>query len=402
MARLRAPRGSPLAALVVVTVAIFTDMLLYGLVVPILPGYAASMGVPEWAIGVLFGSYAFTLLLTTPLFGALADRVGRRGPMMWGLFGLMAATLLFAFATNYMTLLVARGLQGVAAAATWTAGLALLADAFPSQARGRIMGIALTGMTAGLLVGPPLGGLLYEWGGYQWPFLLAAGLAALDGVARGLLLADPPRRETETISPLELLRDRSILVTVGVVIAGAGMWGLLEPILPLYLEREYGFSPGGIGLLFGAATLTYGISAPVVGALCDRWGRRPTMVAGLVLVAAALPLLGLPSAVVASGALMLVSIGYGLALTPTLPALADAVDRRGGTAYGSAYALFNEAYGVGMMAGPVVGGVLAGAFGLPLTLVVTALAMLAYLPALLGSARSSRSSAASSGDVAKL
>src|SRR5207253_618936 len=82
---------------------------------------------------------------------------------------------------------------------------------------------------------------------------LAAGLAAVDGVARALLLADPPRQETETISPLDLLRDRSILVTAGVVIAGSGMWGMLEPILPLYLERVYGFSPGGIGLLFGAA-----------------------------------------------------------------------------------------------------------------------------------------------------
>src|SRR5438067_5481429 len=108
MTGLRAWRGSPRAALIVVTVAIFTDMFLYGLVVPILPGYAAAMEVSEWGVGVLFGSYALAVLAATPLFGAVSDRVGRRAPMVWGLLGLGAATVLFAFATDYPGLLAAR------------------------------------------------------------------------------------------------------------------------------------------------------------------------------------------------------------------------------------------------------------------------------------------------------
>ena len=74
--------------LIVVTLAIFTDMLVYGLVVPILPGYASSLGVSQTAIGLLFACYAIALFIATPVFGILSDKIGRKGPMLWGLLGL--------------------------------------------------------------------------------------------------------------------------------------------------------------------------------------------------------------------------------------------------------------------------------------------------------------------------
>jgi MFS transporter, DHA1 family, solute carrier family 18 (vesicular amine transporter), member 1/2 len=384
MAWLRALRGSPPAALAVVTLAIFTDMLLYGLIVPILPGYAASMGVSELAIGVLFGSYSLALLVATPFFGALTDRVGRRGPMLGGVIGIGAATLLFAVAATYPALVGARLLQGVAAAATWIAGLALVADLFPAQSRGRAMGIALSGMTGGVLVGPPLGGFLYEWGGYAAPFLVAAAVALVDGVAIALLLVDPPRAASERVSLPELLGDRAILVPSGTAVVAASTWGLLEPTLPLHLESVFGVSPTVVGLVFGLATLAYGVATPLIGTLSDRWGRRPTTIVGIVGLAGAMPLVGLaPTLLLVVAGVLVVSVAYGCALIPALPALAEAVDRRGGGAYGAAYALYNAAYAVGMMAGPVLGGALAEWFGFPVAMAVTGLAMLAYLPVLL-------------------
>jgi multidrug resistance protein len=367
----------------VVTIAVFTDMLIYGLVVPILPGHAAALGVSEWAVGVLFGSYAVALLVATPVLGALSDRVGRRRPMVGGLLGLGAATLLFAFAPGYAGLLGARLVQGVAAAATWTAGLALVADLYPAERRGQAMGVVMSGMTAGTLLGPPVGGLLYEWRGYRTPFLVAAAVAGLDGLARWWLLDEPRRVARARPALAALLRDRTVLVTAGAVVVGAGTWGLLEPVLPLYLERRFGASPGAVGLLFGAATLVYGIASPAVGALGDRWGARPTMAAGIVVLAASLPLVGAPASLLwVSAALLVLSVAYALVVNPTLPELAAAVDRRGGGAYASAYAVFNAAYAGGMMVGPIVGGALTSAVGLPLALVITAVAVLGYLPAL--------------------
>ncbi|GIO17404.1 hypothetical protein J18TS1_05040 [Oceanobacillus oncorhynchi subsp. incaldanensis] len=146
------------SALFVVTLAIFTDMLLYGMIVPILPDYADSLSISQTAIGILFGSYAAALLIATPVFGVISDKVGRRGPMLWGILGLTLATLLFAFANTFWLLLICRILQGIAAAATWTAGLALLADFYPSKERGKVMGIALSGQAMGTLLGPTFGG----------------------------------------------------------------------------------------------------------------------------------------------------------------------------------------------------------------------------------------------------
>lgn len=160
------------SVLLVVTLAIFTDMLLYGMIVPILPDYAENLGISQTAIGILFGSYAAALLIATPIFGVVSDKFGRRSPMLWGILGLGVATLLFAFANTFWLLLLCRVLQGIAAAATWTSGLALLADFYPSKERGKVMGIALSGQALGTLLGPAFGGWLYQLGGYMLPFFL--------------------------------------------------------------------------------------------------------------------------------------------------------------------------------------------------------------------------------------
>lgn len=156
------------SVLVVVILAIFADMLMYGLVVPFLPVHAESLGATQSEIGLLFASYALALFMATPLFGALSDRVGRKKMLVSGLIALAATTLIYAFATSFWVLVLARLLQGLAAAIPWTAGLALLADVFPKEERGRAMGLAMSGQAAGVLLGPPIGGCLYEAGGYHF------------------------------------------------------------------------------------------------------------------------------------------------------------------------------------------------------------------------------------------
>lgn len=371
MHRLRMLRGTPTAALIVVCLALFTDMLIYGMVVPLVPTYARTFGVSQGMIGLLFGSYAAALFLATPLFGLLADRVGRRGPLLWGLLGLAAATLLFAFAGSFPLLLLARVLQGISGAATWTAGLALLADVAPPQTRGRTMGLAMSAMALGTLVGPTFGGFLYEWGGYRLPFLIAAGIALLDGLARMLLLTNPPYQRGAHTTLWHFARDRRMLLLNGVVALGAGVITLLEPTLPLHLERQLGASPGMIGLLFGAITLAYALTSPLAGALADRWGRMPVMLFGVIGVGLLLPLVVLPTTLLlTAGVLFLLGMLIAPLLTPTMAELADTVDSYGQGGYGAAYAIYNVAYAAGMMFGPVSGGLLAQVFGLTTALIV--------------------------------
>jgi multidrug resistance protein len=376
-------RAAPATAVVLVTAAIFVDMLVYGMVVPILPHYATALGASQAAVGLLFACYAIALLVATPFLGSLSDRIGRRGPMMLGgLFGLAAATVLFAYVAQYPGLVVARLLQGFAAAATWTAGLALLADVFPPASRGKAMGTAMGGMVAGTLVGPPVGGLLFEWGGYRLPFFVAAAVTLAIGLALALLLerlALPARSRRSML--LWLVRDRPVLVVAGAIVIHAGALTLLEPTLPLHLQQRFEASPGLIGLLFGVSTLAYGVGTPLSGVLADRWGCTGVMVLGLTSTALVLPLLALPNSLIGTGIIMaLVGFASGLVLVPALPMLAARVDRLGGGAYASVYAILNIAYAIGMIAGPIVGSLVAELFNLLAALAVVALLLLIYTP----------------------
>lgn len=370
------------AALFVVAIAIFTDMLIYGLVVPILPGYASSLGVSQTAIGFLFSSYAITLFIATPIFGLLSDRIGRRGPMLWGLLGLAAATILFSFANSYMLLIVARALQGVAAAVTWTSGLALLADLYPPEERGKAMGIALSGQAAGTLLGSTVGGWFYELGGYQAPFLFAAGLALFDGVLRLILLRDIPSSKSENyLSPFKVMRDRRLLIIAGVVIIGASVPSVLEPTLPIHLQKHFNITPGYIGLLFAVPTLSYGLLAPVIGTFSIRIGHIKTIIIGLIMVSISLPLTILPDTIwIQALAMGLLGISMALVLTPSLPELANVSEQSGVNAYGLTFAIYNTAYSIGMMIGPMISSTLTDVFGLKLAYIAVGCIIIFYLP----------------------
>ena len=367
--------------LIVVTLAIFTDMLVYGLVVPILPGYASSLGVSQTAIGLLFACYAIALFVATPVFGILSDKIGRKGPMLWGLLGLAGSTLLYANANQFRMLVLARSLQGVSAAITWTAGFALLADLFPSQERGRVMGIALAGQSIGTLLGPTVGGFLYQLGGYKLPFLAATGLAVIDGLLRIFLIKDVPHQKSEsTLSSFSLLKNHKLLIIIGVVIIGASIPCVLEPTLPLRLQKGMQASSGVTGLLFAIPTLAYAISAPVIGSLSQRIGHYKAMTIGMILAAVCFPFIALANSVwLVAITLTFLGIGMGTAITPCLPEFAEISEKSGTDSFGASFSIYNTAYSIGMMIGPALGGILTNYLGIVRSYCAVAVIILVYM-----------------------
>jgi MFS transporter, DHA1 family, solute carrier family 18 (vesicular amine transporter), member 1/2 len=339
--------------MIAVGFGIFSDSLLYGIVVPLTPLSPAGV-TSEAAIGMLYGGYALGVLLLTPLCGLLADRIGRKRPMLVGVVIQLLATFVFAFAPDFWVLLLARMLQGGAAAATWTAGLAIVAESYPED-RVQKMGLSMVGMTAGSLIGPLVGGLLYDVGGYYAPFYLAAGVVVVDFFLRLTLL--PWDRGQEQISnPLPvLLRDRSVFVAAVVVALIAGGWGVLEPHLPGHLSSRFGISSTMVGLLFTSAGVAYALVTTSVQRMTERRGLRDTITLGLVMMAVGMPLLILsPDIWLTTALLCLVSVAYALALNPTLAELADAADRVMPGAYASVYAVFNIAYALGMIGADII------------------------------------------------
>ncbi len=368
------------AALLVTSLAFHVDTLLYYLLVPLLPRYARDLGLNPMKVGVLFGSYAVALLLATFPVAVLTDRYGRRAPMLWGLGGLAATTLLFAISSQYWLLVLARFLQGIAGAATWLPGMALLADYFPSESRGRAMGTAFAAANLGVLIGPPVSGFLDQHAGPSAPFLLGAGLVVLDAAGRFFLLSDVAQERGPRLPFRQLLSNPVIRLFAGAMALGSGFWALLESTLPVDLDHRLALSPYRIGLCFAAAALTQSLTAPLMGRLSDRIGRAKVLRMGLVL---ALVLLPLPALVPRAWMVVVAMMGLGctasLIMSPCSPALADQVERQGSHSFASAFSILNLAYSVGMMVGPLVGGALVQVMGLPAALGLCGLGFGSYL-----------------------
>ena len=174
----------------VVGFALFLDYLVYGAFQP-LTLYSPVKLAGESQFGLLYAAYSIGLLVATPVFGYLGVRIGLKRSMICGVALLAAGVLLFWFAADFAMLFLARLLEGGAAAATWTAGLSLIAT-YHVKRRVEMMGYALVASTAGSILGPAAGGLLDQLGGYSLPLALMAALIAVDAILRLAVL--PSRR----------------------------------------------------------------------------------------------------------------------------------------------------------------------------------------------------------------
>jgi len=372
--------AAPTAALLVTALAFHVDMLLYYLLVPLLPRYARDLALNPMQVGILFGSYAVALLLATFPVAILTDRYGRKAPMLWGLVGLAITTLVFAFSTQYWLLVLARFLQGASGAATWLPGMALLADHFPAESRGRAMGTAFAAANLGVLIGPPLSGLLDQHVGPSAPFLLGAALVALDAAGRAFLLPGSEPERGPRLPFRQLLSNPIIRLFAGAMALGSALWALLESTLPLDLDHRLALSPARIGLCFAAAALAHTLTSPLIGRLSDRIGRMKVLRMGLVLVLLLMPLpVLLPKAWMVVLAMMGLGATASFIMSPCSPAVADQVERQGSQSFASAFSILNLAYSVGLMVGPLVGGVLVQGLGLPWALGLCGLGMGSYL-----------------------
>src|SRR5215475_207618 len=105
---------------------LFLDYLQYGMAVPLVPLAPGSPGRQQ--VGVLYGMYAVSVLAVTPVFGAFGDRIGARRTLLCGVILGALSSLCFTIGTPMFILSAAKLCQGAASAASWTAGLALIAE----------------------------------------------------------------------------------------------------------------------------------------------------------------------------------------------------------------------------------------------------------------------------------
>jgi DHA1 family solute carrier family 18 vesicular amine transporter 1/2 len=334
------------AIVAVVALSLFLDYFLYGMLFP-LAAHSPAGSKGEGHLALLYGVYAISVLLVTPVFGYFGDRIGIRSTMMYGAALAVCAVSLLGAAPNLALLLLGKFCQGAASAALWTSGLALIATNYVER-RVVMLGYAFTGATFGSVIGPIAGGLLYHTGGYRLPFLLTgAGFA----IAAALIASFVPGsiQSNEQVDLRALVRNRSIMVPAVTVALAAFSMGIIEPLMPVRLAR-HGATSIGIGIIFSVSTLVYGLSAPVVGRVSDRIPIQRVIVLGTIAMAATLPFLALFKGVILVGiTLSLVNISYAFMLNPASAELGNVVDRSGMSCYSAVYAVYNIFYSIGML-----------------------------------------------------
>lgn len=194
--------------------------------------------------------------------------------------------VVFAFGRTYPILFIARALQGIGSSCSSVSGMGMLADRYTDdKERGNAMGIALGGLALGVLIGPPFGGIMYEFVGKSAPFLILSILALGDGMLQ-LFMMQPTITlcETEAPSLKALVMDPYILIASGAItFANMGI-AMLEPSLPIWMMDHMDASRWEQGVTFLPASISYLIGTNLFGPLGHRIGRWRAALIGLAVI----------------------------------------------------------------------------------------------------------------------
>ncbi|KAF8355177.1 cat-1 [Pristionchus pacificus] len=334
-------------------------------------------------VGLMFGSKALVQLIANPWVGPLTNKIGYTMPMFGGFCIMFLSTLVFAFGESFPVLWLARALQGVGSACTSTSGMGMLAQAYPDDLeRGSAMGIALGGLALGVLVGPPYGGVLYEWSGKELPFILLALLALADGSMQFLVLQPKvDRGEPEGSTIKQLAKDPYIIVAAGAITIGNLGIAMLEPSLPLWMMESWGASSLERGAAFLPASISYLIGTNIFGPLAHKMGRWLSSMIGLLVIGFCL--LSIPSATSVTGLIIphfCMGFSIGMIDASMFPLMGWLVDLRHVGVYGSIYAIADAAFCFAFALGPFFSGPLVRSVGFPTMLYLIAIINFIYAP----------------------
>jgi len=311
----------------------FVDMLGFAMVFPLLPFYALRLQAPEWVIGWMIASFSIAQLASSPVWGRVSDRFGRRPALIVGLAASGVAFVVFGFATSIWMLFLSRAIQGAGGGTTGVAQ-AYIGDAVEPRHRTKALGWLSAATSAGVMIGPAIGSLATNLGP-EAPGLIAAGLCFVNVLfawrwlpetapARGAGAAAHPIRRSVRAAVWEVARHPRAPVSRLIWIYAIGMLAFMSMtgVLALYLEREFAITEKTIGLFFvytGAMGVV--MRAVVLGRIIDALGEIRVLRLGAVSLTLGLllpPLVG--SVWVLAAVIALVPIGTAL-LFPATTAL---------------------------------------------------------------------------------
>ncbi|MDD2734628.1 MAG: MFS transporter [Desulfuromonadaceae bacterium] len=326
--------------------------------IPVMPLFAATLGAGPAQVGTINGAFMLTTALLSIPAGLLADRIGRKIPIIFGITATAVSSLLVTLCHQPGEMAAAYILFGIGLAAFAPGMMSLVADVMPPQQLGKAYGWYTTSIYIAMTLGPATGGYLAKTVGLRQVFVVSGTLLALVTILAFLVLPQGvPRHKTDPhiiiSAGFELLHNRRLLACLLATVGSCVGFGVFLTFLPLYAAQQ-GYDPAQVGLIFAAQAITNVVGRVPIGNLADRVDRRRLVAVGLICLSLALAALG---QVVQLTQLLecAVVMGVGMALTFTaigalIAELVPAVQR------GLAMGMYNSCIYLGMMSGSTIMG----------------------------------------------
>jgi MFS transporter, DHA1 family, tetracycline resistance protein len=329
-----------MAAMAVLFLIVFTDLLGFGVVIPQLPFYGLHFGLSGFGVTSMLACYSVAQFLSSPLLGRLSDRVGRRPVLLGSMMTSAAAYLWLGLGDAAWVLFAARLIAG-AGAGNIAAAQAYIADVTPPERRAKGMGMIGAAFGLGFTVGPALGGLAARFDPAA-PAFIAAAFSATAFLMTLLRLKESLPASSRTAPPrpgrlamaLEAMTRPALRGLVLVLFVTISAFAAMETTFALWANQVFGWGSWEVGLnFFFVGIVLVVIQGALIGRLSRRFGEARLLTTGAISIT--LGLAGLPL-VHAIAALLVVNLllagGMGL-LSPSINSLISRqaqVDEQGG------------------------------------------------------------------------
>jgi DHA1 family tetracycline resistance protein-like MFS transporter len=320
-------KKSPIAILFL---TIFIDLLGFGIVLPLLPTYAKTLGASPLIIGLTAGAYSFMQFFFAPIWGGISDEVGRRPIILGSVSTSVVAYLLFANADTVWLLAFSRIVAGIGSANISTTQ-AYITDITDSSNRSKGLGIIGAAFGLGFVFGPPIGGLIKTLFGIEAVGYMTAALAAINLVLAYFFLPESIKEKKSRVD-IKFLRFDKLFAAFqkpGIRLLLAMnflfMFGFvnMQISIALLVKEHFGFETDAqVGyLLAGVGIISVLMQGVFIGRLTKLFGEKKILVGGSVSMFIGLFFIPFsPSVAVLLVVLVFLAVGNGLN-TPTNTAL---------------------------------------------------------------------------------
>ena len=290
--------------IVLLALCMALQMTSYGMIFPLFARKIGDFGDGVEVLATSVMAYSLAGVVAAPFMGSLADRFGRRPLLLVSFAVFTAAFTGYYLAATSLAFIVIRGLAGALTAGLGPATMGIIADIAPKDERARWIGIVSGGTSAGFIIGPVVGGLLYDKWGYGPPFMGAVGMALLTFLIAFFIIPETHTRAERRRETLYQKRAARLAPETGTAVSFRASlphpllafgvllfinlsmifaWFFIDPQLPFHVFDELGWSTAQFGAVisfYGWATL---IGNLTLGQSSDWLGRKPILIIGLIL-----------------------------------------------------------------------------------------------------------------------